>query len=494
MEYNIATPSVLELSISLILAYLVYSLFQAVYNITLHPLSKYPGPKLRGAFWISNSFDVLAGTVPHSCLKLHEQYGDVVRINPNTISFVKPEAWRDVYGYGTTTPLLKDPKFYYRPPTDISSANNSDHARIRRPLNHAFSEQALRSQESIITSYINLLVEKLRQRADSQTPVDITRWLNFTTFDIIGDLTFDESFGALDKEMYHSWMVNLFKALRFAGIVHIIKRYPIIGVPATRLLKWMPALAKAEFEHNNFTEEKTARRLASKTERKDILSYAVKNIKGEVTDLELNHTCGTIILGGSETSATLLSGAIYHLLKSPAWMEKLHRELAATFKSESEISFASLSQLKVLNAVIQETFRIYPPAPSALPRVVPPAGAEVCGDALPPGTQVGISQYAMYHTSSHFTDPKVYAPERFLGAEKYAKDKRHVIQPFSVGPRNCIGQNLAWAEIRSILARLVWHFELELLEPEKRWDDQKVFVLWQKPSLMVKLRARDPGS
>lgn len=175
-------------------------------------------------------------------------------------------------------------------------------------------------------------------------------------------------------------------------------------------------------------------------------------------------------------------------------MEKLRRELAATFKSESEISFASLSQLKVLNAVIQETFRIYPPAPSALPRVVPPAGAEVCGDALPPGTQVGISQYAMYHTSSHFTDPKVYAPERFLGAEQYAKDKRHVIQPFSVGPRNCIGQNLAWAEIRSILARLVWHFELELLEPEKRWEDQKVFVLWQKPSLMVKLRARDPGT
>lgn len=115
------------------------------------------------------------------------------------------------------------------------------------------------------------MIEKLRQRADSQTPVDITRWLNFTTFDIISDLTFDESFGALDKEMYHSWMVNLFKALRFAGIVHIIKRYPIIGVPATRLLKWMPALAKAEFEHNNFTEEKTARRLASKTERKDIL-------------------------------------------------------------------------------------------------------------------------------------------------------------------------------------------------------------------------------
>ena len=174
-------------------------------------------------------------------------------------------------------------------------------------------------------------------------------------------------------------------------------------------------------------------------------------------------------------------------------MEKLRQELANTFKTDSEISFASLSQLKILNAVIQETFRIYPPVPTALPRIVPITGATVCGDTLPPGSQVGISQYAMYHSSSHFTNPSVYAPERFLGVEQYAGDKRHIIQPFSVGPRNCIGQSLAWAEIRSILARLVWHFEFELLDPEQRWDDQKVFVLWQKPSLMVMLRARDSG-
>jgi hypothetical protein len=77
--------------------YLFYSIFQAIYNITLHPLSKYPGPKLRGAFYISNSIDVLTGDVPQQCLKLHEQYGDVVRINPNTVSFVKPEAWRGNY-------------------------------------------------------------------------------------------------------------------------------------------------------------------------------------------------------------------------------------------------------------------------------------------------------------------------------------------------------------------------------------------------------------
>lgn len=53
-----------------------------------------------------------------------------------------------------------------------------------------------------------------------------------------------------------------------------------------------------------------------------------------------------------------------------------------------------------------------------------------------------------------------------------------------------IGQNMAWAEIRTILARLVWYFDMTLEEESAQWENQKVFVLWDKPSLMVKLTAR----
>jgi hypothetical protein len=99
----------------------------------------------------------------------------------------------------------------------------------------------------------------------------MTQWLNFTTFDITGDLAFDESFSALENEVYNPWMYNLFAALRSASILGVIKNYPIIGVPVMALLKSVPALANAEFQHNNFTEEKIERRLRSKTERKDFL-------------------------------------------------------------------------------------------------------------------------------------------------------------------------------------------------------------------------------
>lgn len=57
-------------------------------------------------------------------------------------------------------------------------------------MNHAFSDQALRGQEGFINSYIDTLTEKLQRKAVSKTPVDLMRWLNFTTFDIIGDLCF----------------------------------------------------------------------------------------------------------------------------------------------------------------------------------------------------------------------------------------------------------------------------------------------------------------
>jgi cytochrome P450 len=154
-------------------------------------------------------------------------------------------------------------------------------------------------------------------------------------------------------------------------------------------------------------------------------------------------------------------------------MTYLHQELQDSFQSDSDITSTSLSQLKTLNAISQETFRIYPAVPTALPRIVTEGGTTVCGHILPPGTQVGVPRYAMNRSKGHLTSPEVYALERFPGAEEYTNDKKHVTQPFSVGPRSCVGQSLAWAEIRSILARLVWNFEFETVQ-EVNWEWEKV--------------------
>ena len=70
---------------------------------------------------------------------------------------------------------------------------------------------------------------------------------------------------------------------------------------------------------------------------------------------------------------------------------------------------------------------------------------------------------------------------------------RAVLQPFHVGPRNCVGRNLALAEMRVILAKMLWHFDLELCPESKDWAvDQQIKVLWVKPELMCKVKIR-PG-
>jgi cytochrome P450 len=207
-------------------------------------------------------------------------------------------------------------------------------------------------------------------------------------------------------------------------------------------------------------------------------------------DEEIKETSGVIIMVGSETSATLLTGALYYLLKNPFWLSKVQNEVRPLFVDEAQITFSSVSQLKMLNAVINETLRLYPPFPIYLPRVTPKEGATVAGTYIPPDTIIGIPHYATYRSGRHFKNAERYAPERFMGDEEYAKDNRSVFQPFSVGPRNCIGQNLAWAEIRAILTRLLWHFDFEMLKTSKDWEKQGAFVLWSKPSLMVKLKVR----
>lgn len=155
---------------------------------------------------------------------------------------------------------------------------------------------------------------------------------------------------------------------------------------------------------------------------------------------EIMRTMGIMIIAGSETSATLLSGTVYYLLKNPEWLKKVQEELDSTFREESEMSFTSLSQLKILNAVIMETFRMYPPAPTILPRHTTNGGAKVCGIFVPPKCTVGVAQYAAYRSSRNFKNSETFVPQRFLDDPEYTEDKRSVLQPFSVGPRNCIGQ------------------------------------------------------
>ena len=145
-----------------------------------------------------------------------------------------------------------------------------------------------------------------------------------------------------------------------------------------------------------------------------------------------------LIVAGSETTATVLAGTTYLLLANPDALAKVVAEVRTAFSSPSEVNFLSARKLPYLMACLEESMRCFPPIPGLNPRrTVEPVVVD--GNAIPPGTYLGVHQWAAYHSPLNFMHPELYAPERWLPGHGMT-DQKDVLQPFSIGPRNCIGK------------------------------------------------------
>ncbi|KAL2141528.1 hypothetical protein VTI28DRAFT_2228 [Corynascus sepedonium] len=485
----------------------LYVTSHILYNLFLHPLRHYPGPWLMRATRWGYSLRHMAGTLPFDMLALHQRYGPVVRVAPNELAFSDPRAWRDIMGHRSASgsgsgvggggsseghvggeEMLKYNRFY-KPvddmPTDIVNAGREEHALLRRTMAHGFSDRSMREQQPLIQDYINLLIRRLREKSEGGSKVDLAAWYNYTTFDVIGDLAFGESFGCLDNSDYHPWVKAIFEVARAGTIFQTLAHYPAL---IKLLLAFIPSKFKEEREkHMQMTMAKLKRRMEAGKERPDLVEGLLKKADEWGLTLEkLQANSAILIIGGSETTATLLSGVTYFLLTNPEAMKKLTAEIRGSFKSEDEIDFSSVSTLPYLLACLDEALRMYPPVPTGLPRVVPKGGANIAGNYVPEKTVVAVHQWAMYHNDDHFKDPFVYHPERWLGDPAFADDRKEAFQPFHLGPRNCLGKNLAYIEMRLILTRVLWNFDLRIAEESLDWmSKQRIFNLWEKGKLNV---------
>ncbi|KAH7323227.1 cytochrome P450 [Stachybotrys elegans] len=481
-----------------------YRLCIIIYRLWYHPLAKVPGPSLMAItnlpYQIETTF---LGTWHDKAVTLHKTYGPMVRVAPNTVLLDGSIGWPQVFGHRPKgqAEYQKYPGFYFKDSeTVLVGSPTHIHRRQRKQIGPAFSEASMERQEKSVTQFIHLFLQRLSEHSADNQAVDIVNWLHITTFDIIGDLCFGESFHGLEGDDYHPWVLFILNAFKAEGFRRFCRDYPIM-FPVLSLFAGREMMKKAE-DQLEFGRTKAKARMALGAEpadgRRDLLTYMMQTPKGENKPMEesvmiLNSS--SITVAGAETTAIALSGFFFYMGKDTERLRILAGEIRQAFKSEDEISIKSAAHLEYLQATIEETLRIYPPATLTPTRMSP--GADVDGIHMPQGVGVMVSIWATNRNPEHFHEPNSYRPERWLKPshprydDRFANDNRSMCKVFSHGPRDCIGKNLAYAEMRLIISLVLYRFDFSLAPGQEDWHtSQTTSITWEKRPLKIHLTAR----
>ena len=161
--------------------------------------------------------------------------------------------------------------------------------------------------------------------------------------------------------------------------------------------------------------------------------------------------------------------------------------------AHSPLSLPELEKLPYLTAVIQEGLRLAGPVTHRISRQFPEKSLSYQGKLIPAGTTVSMTALLIHQNENIFPEPRVYKPERWLGAD--SKRLEHYLVPFNRGTRSCLGINLARAELYLILACVYrrFDFDVTLVERERDIDISRDYILGAQasdsPGILVKVEA-----
>lgn len=318
---------------------------------------------------------------------LHNKYGNVVRIAPNELSYRTAQAWKDIYSSATNFP--RDTSFYHasrRKAPSILVAPDKIHNRQKRAIMRAFTDSAIKEHEKILRPFVDAFIARMEKCCLSGIQrVDISGWYNFIMFDFMAKELFGEPLGCVETGTTHPWIEMLFASIKVWAFLSIPKYFPFAaGILKPLVLVWCRDLLRHRDEKFHSVASKTAHR----SQQSDIPTFntyitSSKDPKVYLTPEETLANNSFLMMAGSETTATLLSGCTYWVLKSPMIHDTLVAQIGKRFSSPSEITFAALADFAYLRAVLLEALRMYPPLPLGMPRVVPAGGAVVDGRYVP---------------------------------------------------------------------------------------------------------------
>jgi cytochrome P450 len=325
-------------------------------------------------------------------------------VAPNEVSFANRQAWDDIYRHRKGhKPFPKNPIWWGELPgraeSIVSASTIQSHERMRKMLEHCFTDRALAEEEPLVQRHVHQLISSLRetiaQQGESSGTVNIVDWFMFTTFDIIGDLSFGDpdAFGCLKNNTYHPWVLEIFNYFKAGSLFATVRFYKTL---ATLIMRLMPrSLMEAQEKNYQWACKKVHARMNIEVQRNDFMSKIMPYMAGDAKDgklgslsiPELENNFYVMTVAGSETCGTVLSGTTNYLLKSRHAWDALAKEIRTSFLEPEMLTFDALVALPYLNAVIDEGLRLSPPVGGALAHVVPEGGDTVCGILLPEGVR-----------------------------------------------------------------------------------------------------------
>ncbi|EME49031.1 cytochrome P450-like protein [Dothistroma septosporum NZE10] len=476
-------------------------------------LERYPGPALAAFSDWWRYHNVRGRRTEQTHIQLHRQYGDVVRLGPNALSFADPKAIKIIYGLNKHMtksdfyPVQQAVAKGERLQSLFSTKDEDYHAKYRRCVNNAFSMSSLVGYEPLVDSTMSAFIEQTRTRyCDTGKSCQFSAWLQRFAFDVIGELTWSKRLGFVERDEDIDGIIEFVG--RFFDYAAPVGQMPFLDLIfeknpiKLKLQKW--GISKKVFAVTRFALAQSATRAAEMEKIKrdgslnegsgkgvDLLmkfTQAQHDHPAFMTDKQVLSSCTSMIFAGSETTAISLSSIFYFLIKHSRVYDKLMAELdeaahngSIAERDNGRVSWSESLKLPYLDAVINESFRLHPAPGLVIERVVPPQGMDVLGNRIPGGTIVGCNAWVVHRRPEVFgNDPDTFRPERWLEAkpDQLREMKASMLQ-FGAGARTCIGKNISLLEIYKLVPTFLRNFEVDMADPDSEWKTHNAWFVRQ---------------
>lgn len=483
---------------SLILAGIVALVLPIVtYLIDSKKLRRYPSASgLAAVSPIWQMYHNLRGEKYLVVDRAHKELGSIVRIGPTHLSFSSPSASREIYGHGTT---LRKAVFYDNQaagnPSMADATNKEIHRNKRRNLSHIFAPAQITLMEPRIQSAVDNLLVCIRKKSQGQKVsnadlhlvkdgiFDLRPWLNMFTYDAITSVFWSRSYNFLATGSDECLAENEDGSFSKVHAMNTFHDGAAHSVMLGHLSPWWYDLIRNKLlrfsqgtkSGSNFAAMArflTKRRLEQPPLKPDLFSnLPTENARKGQKVMGLNELIaesGVFLNAGNDTTQTSLTNSMYFIASHPRVQEKLRRTLREALPT-SQIPIADYEHLRHVNylqAVIDESFRLQAPLSTGLPRITTDETI-IDGETIPPGVTVSAQVWTLHRDENLFRHADQYIPERWLAEDEdtTAQERQNLkdfVQPFSQGPRACIGRNLAYMELSICIASLVLAFEWRL--------------------------------